>query len=373
MASSIYIGLISGTSMDAIDCALVDFSDSRPYQIDFINQEIPEDLRQKLLNLCEDHQGQIPLLGEADVEFARVLAQAVDRILENNRLKPSHIAAIGSHGQTIRHQPSGNAPFTLQIGDPNTLAELTGITTVADFRRRDMAAGGQGAPIVPAFHREIFASAETDRIVLNIGGMSNITVLKKSGEISGYDTGPGNVLMDTWIQQHQGHPYDSNGQWARSGKLNESLLAILLAEPYFSMPSPKSTGRELFNLPWLESRLKDLSGELTAEDIQTTLLALTVNSISDAINMALKKGEIIVCGGGANNAYLLENLDKALPGFDVLRSSTLGVLEDSVEAMAFAWLAHQTLFETPVNLTAITGSSHPVIAGGVYYASKHLS
>jgi len=370
MASSIYIGLISGTSMDGIDCALVDFSDRRPEQIDFINLPIPEDLRQKLLNLCEDHPGQIPLLGEADVEFARAMAQAVEHILENNRLKPTQIAAIGSHGQTIRHKPHGNSPFTLQIGDPNTLAELTGITTVADFRRRDMAAGGQGAPIVPAFHREIFSSAETDRFVLNIGGMANITLLRKTGNISGFDTGPGNVLVDTWIQEHQGHPYDRDGHWAKSGTVNNELLEILLDEPYFRKAPPKSTGRELFNLPWLEKRLEKVGGSLPEADVQATLLALTVASISRAITGIIPAGEVIVCGGGANNSFMMASLAKALPGFKVMRSSALGVLEDSVEAVAFAWLAHLALYQMPVDFTAITGSSHPVIAGGVYYAGK---
>jgi anhydro-N-acetylmuramic acid kinase len=254
----------------------------------------------------------------------------------------------------------------LQIGDPNTLAELTGITTVADFRRRDMAAGGQGAPIVPAFHREIFSSAETDRIVLNIGGMANITVLKKSGELSGFDTGPGNVLMDIWIQRHQGHPYDRDGCWAKSGTVNIELLETLLQEPYFGMPAPKSTGRELFNLSWLQSALGSMSGNLAFEDTQATLLAVTVYSIRDAIQSVLPGGEIIVCGGGANNAFLLESLAEVLPAFKVMRSSSLGVLEDSVEAVAFAWLAHQTLCQAPVDFTAFTGSSHPVIAGGVF-------
>ncbi len=371
MASSIYIGLISGTSMDGIDCALVDFSDRRPEQIDFINLAIPEDLRQKLLNLCEDHHGQIPLLGEADVEFARVMAQAVEQILENNQLKPSQIAAIGSHGQTIRHKPTGDSPFTIQIGDPNILAELTGITTVADFRRRDMAAGGQGAPIVPAFHREIFLNAETNRIVLNIGGMSNITILRKTGVISGFDTGPGNVLLDTWIQKHRGHPYDRGGQWAKSGTVSKELLAVLLDESYFRLPPPKSTGRELFNLPWLEHRLEKIVDKLPEADVQATLMALTVQSISQAITSVIPVGEVIVCGGGASNSFLMTSLADALPGFNVTRSSMLGVLEDSVEAVAFAWLAHLALCQTPVDLTTITGSSHPVITGGVYYAAKH--
>ncbi len=375
MHSSIYIGLISGTSMDAVDCALVDFNGGKPTQLDFINTEIPDDLRQKLLYLCEDHNNQIPLLGETDVEFARLLALSVNQILEINGLKPSQIAAVGSHGQTIRHMPHQNVsnyPFTIQIGDPNTIAELTHITTVADFRRRDLAAGGQGAPIVPAFHRKIFSSAENDRVIINIGGMSNITVLKKTGEISGHDTGPGNVLMDLWVQQHLGHPYDKDGGWATTGKVVEELMSILLDEHYFRLPPPKSTGRELFNMHWLNSRLAKLNQAIAPENVQATLLALTVQTIKDAIKKELNKGQIIVCGGGAYNSALMQELAQTLPSFEVMPSSRLGVMEDSMEAVAFAWLAKQTLSEQPVDFTDITGSAHPVIAGGVYFAGKRV-
>ncbi len=374
MASSIYIGLISGTSMDAIDCALVDFNDSEPNQLDFVTTEIPVDLREKLLFLCDNHNGQIPLLGEADVEFARQMAIAVDHILEENRLKASQIAAIGSHGQTIRHHPPGqniSTPYTIQIGDPNTLAELTGITTIADFRRRDMAAGGQGAPIVPAFHREVFASADHDRIILNIGGMANITVLTKLGEISGFDTGPGNVLMDYWIQKKQGHPYDRNGSWASRGEPSKELLNALLSDPYFSQPPPKSTGRELFNGKWLEEKLDSMSEFVTPEDIQASLLELSVTSIRDAILDHFPSGEIIVCGGGVHNNLLMETLAASMPDFDVMPSDKLGVMADSVEAVAFAWLAHNTLSHRAVDFREITGSSHPVIAGGIYWATHH--
>ena len=370
MASNLYIGLISGTSMDGVDCALVDFSENRPNQIDFLSAEIPEELRQKLLALCEDQHGQIPLLGETDIEFARCLAASVQRILENNQLKRSQVVAIGSHGQTIRHQPAGQAPFTLQIGDPNTLAELTGITTVADFRRRDMAAGGQGAPLVPAFHREIFSSIETDRVILNIGGMSNITVLKKTGEISGFDTGPGNVLMDYWIQGKQGHPFDQDGNWAKSGTVNQMFMEQLLTEPYFSLPAPKSTGRELFNHTWLKQHLESFSGEIIPEDVQATLLTLTTATVSQAIQSKVDNGEIIVCGGGARNAFLMQSLAQTLPEFDIMPSSTLGVLEDSLEAVAFAWMAQQTLQEKQIDFTPFTGAAHPVIAGGVYFSGR---
>lgn len=375
MPSSIYIGLISGTSMDAVDCALVDFNGGKPTQLDFINTEIPDDLRQKLLYLCEDHHGQIPLLGETDVEFARLLALSVNQILEINGLKPSQIAAIGSHGQTIRHLPHQNVsnyPFTIQIGDPNTIAELTKITTVADFRRRDLAAGGQGAPIVPAFHRKIFFSAENDRVIINIGGMSNITVLKKNGDISGHDTGPGNVLMDLWIQQNLGHPYDKDGAWANSGDVAEDLMTILLDEPYFQLRPPKSTGRELFNQHWLNRKLTELGKVIAPEHVQAALLALTVETIKNAVNKELGKGQIIICGGGAYNSALMKGLAEALPAFQVMPSSRLGVMEDSMEAVAFAWLAKQTLSEQPVDFTDITGSSHPVIAGGVYFSGNRV-
>ena len=373
MTSSIYIGLMSGTSMDAIDCALVDFSDRKPYQLDFINTEIPHDLREKMLRLCEDHDSQIPLMGETDVELARQLASSVEHILDLNGLKPSQIAAIGSHGQTIRHQPQQDTsatPFTLQIGDPNTIAELTGITTVSDFRRRDLAAGGQGAPIVPAFHREIFSTAEQNRIIVNIGGMSNITLLGKIGTISGYDTGPGNVLMDIWIQEHQGHPYDKGGKWAESGKIDDVLLEFMLEEPYFGLPSPKSTGRELFNKRWLEGKLAEVKQQPSPQDIQATLLALTVQTISKAILNEWQEGEVIVCGGGASNHFLMKSLNNALPEFEIMPSSALGVMEDSMEAVAFAWLAWQTMMQRPVDFTQITGSAHPVIAGGIYYGGK---
>ena len=370
MTSSIYIGLMSGTSMDAIDCALVDFSASSPVQLDFINTEIPDDLRQKLLALCEDHNAQVPMLGEADVEFARELTMAVRSILDSNNLKPSQIAAIGSHGQTIRHQPTGNTPFTLQIGDPNTLAELTEISTVADFRRRDMAAGGQGAPLVPAFHREIFSSADHDRVILNIGGMANITILKKLGGIKAFDTGPGNVLMDHWIQSHQGHPYDQEGSWARTGSVDKDFLSALLNEPYFALPAPKSTGRELFNKAWLKSKLDRHNG-MSNSDVQATLMFLTVDSISSAITSELNSGEVIVCGGGTQNTYLMETLSNKLTGFDVMPSSRLGIMENSMEAIAFAWMAHQTMHGKPIDFTDITGSSHPVISGGVYSVGKN--
>lgn len=356
--------------MDGIDCALVDFNEAKPRQLAFITEEIPEDLRLKLLRLCEDHDRQIPDLGEADIEFARSLATAANRILEMNDLKPSQISAIGSHGQTIRHLPDGQAPFTLQLGDPNTLAELTGITTVADFRRRDMAAGGQGAPLVPAFHREIFSSVDTDRVILNIGGMANITLLNKLGGISGFDTGPGNVLMDYWIGEKQGHPFDKDGIWADSGTVNKALLAELLDEPYFKLPAPKSTGRELFNKSWLENKLGKVKDNISAEDIQASLLALTVKSIASAISDNLDQGEIIVCGGGANNTVLMQKLARSLTDFEVMPASRLGYMEDSVEAMAFAWMAHQTLNQVPIDFTEITGSSHPVIAGGIYYSGR---
>ena len=383
MSSNYYIGLISGTSMDAVDCALVDFQATGPKLLDFINLDIPAHLKTQLLALCKDGQNQVQKTGEADIEVGRLFAQAALSILERNQLVASQINAIGSHGQTIRHEPPrydgingivNNIPFTLQIGDPNTIAELTGISTVADFRRKDMAAGGQGAPLVPAFHREIFHSQHSDRLILNIGGMSNITLLRKNREtITGFDTGPGNVLMDIWIQKHKQQEFDTNGDWAASGKVDHELLQTLLDESYFHQPPPKSTGRELFNEEWLNKKLNQLSKTLTTEDIQASLLELTSISISEAVLALVNKGELIVCGGGAHNTQLLNSLKEKLNHFEVSISGDQGLEGDSVEAVAFAWLAQQTIQRKTIDYRQITGASHPTIMGGIYYSETDTS
>jgi anhydro-N-acetylmuramic acid kinase len=295
-------------------------------------------------------------------------------LLKKAGATPNDVIAIGSHGQTIRHRPPGSTyglkhPFSLQIADPNTIAQLTGITTVADFRRRDVAAGGQGAPLVPSFHRAIFHSASQDRVVINIGGMANITWLPKSGEVSGFDTGPGNVLLDGWVHKQRGTSFDANGAWASSGKTHQVLLTQLLSHKFFELTPPKSTGREDFHLDWLENCLRKLPSTIAPEDVQATLLQLTSQSIADQIcKLGPTSRELIVCGGGAYNQALLAALQSTLPNDKVYISKDFNIAPEWVEAMAFAWLAKQTLEHKPGNLRAVTGACQEVILGGVYYA-----
>jgi anhydro-N-acetylmuramic acid kinase len=309
-------------------------------------------------------------MGALDAELGKAFADCCQQLLINAYLTPQDIIAIGSHGQTIRHRPPGSPQgnFTLQIGDPNLIAELTGITTVADFRRRDMAAGGQGAPLVPAFHHAMFQSADKDRAIVNIGGMANITWLPQTRLTCGFDTGPGNVLMDHWIQQHLGKPYDKDGSWAATGRVLPDLLGHLLAETFFKLPPPKSTGRELFNYHWLDEKLAAISNIFRPEDVQASLLELTAVSISQSIaQLSDRPKEIIICGGGAYNTGLMKRLE-ILSGNPVFNSAQLGVDPQWVEAMAFAWLAYQTINHRTGNLCAVTGAKRDVILGGIYSA-----
>jgi anhydro-N-acetylmuramic acid kinase len=273
----LFIGLISGTSVDGIDCVLVRFEDEQPVLVDAHFKPTSASIREQVLRLCEGHNISLELLGQTDVEIGRAFAEAVSELLDKTGLSASDITAIGSHGQTVWHQPGGEAPFTLQIGDPNSIAQLTGITTVADFRRRDLAAGGEGAPLAPLLHRNVLHSNEVDRVIINIGGFANITVLPRSGDCFAYDTGPGNVLMDYWIEKHQQQQFDRDGAWAAKGNFNLGLLDLLLQEDYFKKAPPKSTGRELFNGPWLEQKLTEYGGPIEPVDVQASLLTLTVH------------------------------------------------------------------------------------------------
>ncbi|MCK4586366.1 MAG: anhydro-N-acetylmuramic acid kinase [Gammaproteobacteria bacterium] len=378
MPTDYFIGLMSGTSMDAIDVVLVDFSNNTPKLIKTLNFSIPDSLRTELQALCQPGDNEIERLGHADTQLGKLFADAVDQLLNKSNLAAENILAIGSHGQTIRHCPEGNSPFTLQIGDANQIAERTGITTVADFRRRDMAAGGQGAPLVPAFHAALFnTDSETTRVVLNIGGISNITVLPKIKDvaISGFDTGPGNGLMDAWVQKYQQQNFDENGQWASSGNINEKLLAQLLTDDYFGKAPPKSTGRELFNLSWLEQQISQVDENIPKADVQATLAEFTVVSIADAINThAFKKhstetGEVVVCGGGTRNSFLMKRLSEQLKPIEVKTTDDFGLPAEWVEAVAFAWLARETLANRPGNVPGVTGADHSVVLGGIYPAS----
>lgn len=371
MSRDYFIGLMSGTSMDAIDAVLVDLGDVTPKLIETLNHPIPDSLRTELQALCQPGENEIERMGHADTQLGKLFAVTVEQLLKNSNLAGENIIAIGSHGQTIRHFPEGNSPFTLQIGDANQIAEHTGITTVGDFRRRDMAAGGQGAPLVPAFHSALFRSPKRTRVILNIGGISNITVLPgtKDSDISGFDTGPGNGLMDAWIQQHKQQNFDTDGEWASSGSVNKKLLTQLLNADYFAKAPPKSTGRELFNLSWLELQLSSVSEKISKEDVQATLAEFTAVSITDAINQYCNKtDEVIVCGGGTRNSFLMKCLSKHLETIEVKTTDELGLPAEWVEAVAFAWLAKETLANRPGNIPGVTGARRPVVLGGIYPA-----
>jgi anhydro-N-acetylmuramic acid kinase len=372
MTSQVFIGMLSGTSMDAVDCALVEFSDGQPKVIDFICSEIPPSLKHAVTTLIANQGVDLRKLGTADIMLGKLFAQTAQEILRKNNLPHRAITAIGSHGQTIWHEPDAKPAmerFTLQIGDPNTIAHLTGITTIADFRRRDMAAGGQGAPLVPALHQALFRSAQIPRAILNLGGIANITILPTAGApCFGYDTGPANTLLDSWIQHSKNVTFDDNGAWARTGTVQPDLLQALLNEAYFTMKHPKSTGRELFNLPWLMGKLSETSTQHAAADVQATLLELTAETASRSIQQHLSSGEVLACGGGVRNSALMERLQKKLPTFKVGSTEAYGLHPDCVEAVAFAWFAQQTLAGKAIDFSPFTGASKPAVAGGIYQA-----
>ncbi len=371
---SYYIGLMSGTSLDAIDAALVCFSDQHCELQHHLALPIGEDIRQQALSLLHPGDNELARLCRLDVQLGRLFADAVQALLLQADLDYSAIKAIGSHGQTLRHYPNDKFPTSLQIGDPNIIAEQTGITTVADFRRRDMAAGGQGAPLVPAFHQAMLRDKRYNRVIVNIGGIANITVLAKelNQAVIGFDTGPGNALLDSWAQQHRQQRYDKEGQWAAGGTCHQALLDTLLNDSYFSHPPPKSTGRETFNLQWLEKSLHNFP-DLKTQDIQATLLELTVVSIAQAIlKYSPNTEQVLICGGGVHNKFLMQRLAAHLPKQAVQSTRSAGIEPDWVEAIAFAWLAKQTLNAQAGNLASVTGARHPLILGGIYPASIPL-
>ncbi len=365
-AKRLFIGLMSGTSLDGIDCAIVDLAGGTPALIAAHCHALPDNLRHDVLTLCADKQAPFAELGRLDIELGRCFADAVAKTLAAAGIVAQEIEAIGSHGQTAFHQPNSAAPFSLQIGDPNTIAERTGITTVADFRRRDMAAGGQGAPLAPLLHQHCCASPTKNRAIVNIGGIANITLLLANGERVAFDTGPGNVLMDLWIAQHDGARFDKNGEWATGGSVDTAFLAELMSEPYLALAAPKSTGRELFNGAWLEQRLASLKQWPSPQNIQATLLEFTATTLSTALLAGMRQGEIYLCGGGAHNTALLKRIGKLMPGYYVGTTAEIGIDPDWLEAMAFAWMAQQTLDGVAVVTSPFTGAKKPVMLGGIY-------
>lgn len=368
--SELYIGLISGTSADGIDAALVDFASKKPTLLETHQGVMSAELKKSILALNQPGENEINRLGELDHQLGKAFAKTANELIKKAGIDPSHVRAIGSHGQTIRHHP--DRKFTLQIADPNIIAHETSITTVADFRRRDIANGGQGAPLVPGFHRCMLATSLHDRAIVNIGGVANITILPANphAPIIGYDTGPGNNLMDRWIEQQRQQPYDKNGAWAAQGSISNALLQAMLKDPYFKKATQKSTGPEYFNLAWLNHLL--LQTPSTPEDTQATLAELTALTILNAIRQHMTMGDILVCGGGAHNNHLMQRLTTLANPMMVKTTEAFGIHPDWMEAMAFAWLAKQTLEKKPGNLTEVTGASQATILGGVYYSNHGM-
>lgn len=407
-----YIGMMSGTSLDALDAVICQFETDSEKQFKLVathSLDFPAELKADLLSLCQpsaslrDGLSELDLFGKASVDYAKLATQCVHELLTKADLKASDITAIGCHGQTVRHRPE--LGFSLQLVDANYIAEHTGISVISDFRRRDMAVGGQGAPLVPAFHADLFMHAHTHRVLLNLGGIANITVLPAGQPdlVTGYDTGPANLLMDAWCLKHTGNAYDESGNWAKSGTIHTELLNKLLSHAFFAKSAPKSTGREDFHIDWLENALslykqpltpplkkgeaplfvKEGLGEISATDIQTTLVELTAKSAADAIlktsseilpHPPLEKegttkeettntGELFVCGGGAYNDYLLARLAHHLPDWQVTTTTDIGLAPTWVEGAAFAWLARQHELGLSGNLPSVTGASKEVVLG----------
>ena len=362
--AELYIGLMSGTSLDGVDAVLADLSSS-PFQIVATRHDpFDTDLKARLLALHQSDGDELHRAAEVGNALAMRYADAALELLAECGVDPARVQAIGCHGQTVRHRPE--LGFTVQLGNAALLAEATGLNVVADFRSRDIAAGGQGAPLVPAFHALAFRGPGFHRAVVNIGGIANITDLPPEGQVIGFDCGPGNMLLDAWCARHQGRPYDAGGAWAASGRVLPELLDSLLGDPWFALPPPKSTGRDLFNLGWLEQRLA--GGERPA-DVQATLLTLSALGIARALKAHCPGvQEVYLCGGGARNRVLAESISGSLGGIAVASTDDLGVDAEWVEALAFAWLARQTLRGEPGNLPSVTGARGPRILGAIYRA-----
>ncbi|MDY7577539.1 anhydro-N-acetylmuramic acid kinase [Herbaspirillum sp. RTI4] len=373
---NLYIGLMSGTSLDGVDGVLASFSDNdtAPTLLTLADAyvEFPSALRASLMALQVSGTDEIDREALAANELVRHYAACVEQLLLQSGCAAADISAIGAHGQTIRHQP--HRGYTRQTNNPALLAELCGIDVIADFRSRDVAAGGQGAPLVPAFHRAVFGSQDAARVTVNIGGIANISILpaEAAAHTAGFDTGPGNVLMDGWILRHQGHAYDADGAWAGSGTVRQDVLKVLRQEDFFALPPPKSTGRDLFHMAWLDARLA-CCPTYPAADIQATLTALTASTIAEAMQRhAPDARQLYVCGGGAYNGVLMQALRTRLssPGQEVTVASTavLGVAPNQVEALAFAWLAQRFSVRQPGNLPAVTGAVGLRVLGALYPA-----
>lgn len=366
-ALPLYLGLMSGTSADGIDAALAQFPvDGGCRFVEGLTLPWDPLLRERLVSLGQGGElASLDELGDVDARIGLAFAAAAVALLQHSGVDAAQVRAIGSHGQTVRHRPSASPAFTLQLGDANRIAEHTGITTVADFRRRDVAAGGQGAPLMPAFHLAMLGTADEDRAVLNLGGIANLTLIPREGTLLGFDTGPANALLDAWCERHTGRTYDADGAFAASGVVDAGLLARWRDDPWFALPPPKSTGREQFHLAWVQQQIGD--GQHVAADVQATLLELTAVTVADALLRTLPGARrVLVCGGGVRNGHLMQRLAARLPGVVVESSARHGLDPDYLEALGFAWLAQRTLDGLAGNLPSVTGAAGPRILGAIH-------
>ncbi|HCT8710411.1 TPA: anhydro-N-acetylmuramic acid kinase [Raoultella ornithinolytica] len=369
MKSGHFIGVMSGTSLDGIDVVLAAINESVVAQQASLSYPIPVAIKEDILAICQGQTLTLSQLGQLDTRLGRLFADAVLALMRQENVQPTDIVAIGCHGQTVWHEPTGEAPNTLQIGDNNQIAAHTGVTVVGDFRRRDMALGGQGAPLVPAFHHALLAHPVERRMVLNIGGIANLSLLAPGVPVRGYDTGPGNMLMDAWIWRQCGKPLDKDAQWASEGKVLLPLLQNMLSDPWFALPAPKSTGREYFNYGWLERHLARFQG-LRPQDVQATLAELTAVTIAEQVLLSGGCERLLVCGGGARNPLLMARLAALLPGTEVSTTDAAGISGDDMEALAFAWLAWRTISGLPGNLPSVTGACEATVLGAIFPANR---
>lgn len=368
MKSGRYIGVMSGTSLDGVDVVLAAIDQQMVAQQASYCHPIPADLRQAVLAISQGQSLTLSQLGQLDTRLGRLFADAVMTLIRREGLEREDITAIGCHGQTVWHEPQGDAPNTLQIGDNHQIAAATGITVVGDFRRRDMALGGQGAPLVPAFHQAVLMHPSERRMVLNIGGIANLSLLIPGKPVGGYDTGPGNMLLDAWIWQQQQQAFDKDGEWGSSGQIIYPLLQQMLADPWFALPAPKSTGREYFNPGWIEQQLAHFPG-LAPQDVQATLTELTATTIAEQVLLSGGCERLLVCGGGGKNPLLMARLASQLAGTEISSTDRAGLDGDDIEALAFAWLAYQTLSGEPGNLPSVTGAREASVLGAIFPAN----
>ena len=363
--AEIYVGLMSGTSADSIDCATLDLSSEEIKVINCKNFEIPMDLKKDIIQSSQSEKIEQELIDDLDFRMAEVLADSVKKIISGSDIEAKDIKAIGSHGQTIKHEPKSETPYTLQIGDPQKISNDLDITTVGNYRHDDIEAGGEGAPLTPVFHKTVFGSDKKRKVIVNIGGITNITALNYP-ELIGFDTGPGNCLMDCWSRINNVGDYDDRGSWAASGTINRSLLEVMMQDKYFSRKYPKSSGPDYFSHEWIQENLLRLSKEILAEDVQATLAQVTVISLIESINfLNLSNENIYLCGGGVHNDFLCSEINKQSKA-RVSTTLELGIDPDYVEAICFGWLAKQRIENKSFDLSEITGSKGEVYLGRIY-------